>query len=381
MTTAIDGNISISTDNESISYKNVKKLQSVQLNFYESLKFEYFDESESTYIEVEEDGFSEDYEDYYLEEEIDYIKVIGPRTKHERKIRSKQLRKQVYRQYHLDKYNEKQQKLSDLYNLDVPLEVVVDTAEHESLIEQFQQVHIDLKLVNRPSKFSTRKAKTSPDTENFLMDIRWKNQTTGYGQHIIMYPGKETKIEVLNLNTKFSQLILKVQEPERVMKVERTVYRHKLGKYITVTNKIKNNAEERYFLLGKDEGHLFVAQLTKKDNTVEQAHKSLFPYQLRTQKKSSYIRQGEWFFLSAKSGGVRPYRWGRETTDFGLKIGTGRAHVAEEFMTGNGRRGLIGFARGTITHPEHKTITLKHWHRIYVNNESRVNLQGLTWID
>jgi len=105
-------------------------------------------------------------------------------------------------------------------------------SKYEHLIGQFAEARINLKLNFKPTDFGTSRARVEKDVENFLMDIR----TEKTSQHILIYPGTETKIEVLDIDKDLHQLILSVQEPEKVLKVTRKVYRHKLQQYIYVTN-------------------------------------------------------------------------------------------------------------------------------------------------
>jgi hypothetical protein len=374
MNTITDGNISISTDNESqVDISRGKHLTMLEKVFFKNIQFEGFEIEEKDEESISVSGDYEDYEEYFLEEEFDTNRLRRPEP---RKENAKRFKKNQHKEYQNEKRLEMEQKLTDLITFGEPEEIVIDTAEHLGLINLFKLANIDLKLVDRPSKFSTKKAKTSADTENFLMDLRKKNQTTGYGQHVIMYPGKGTKIQVLDADKALSQLVLVIEEPERVLKVEREVYRHKLGKYIKVTNTIKNNPEQRYFLIGKDEGHLFVAQIREMVLTVQQAHKSLLPSKLKGVNKSKYRRQGEWFFV--------PIKWDSpsfQREDFGMRSGTGRPHMAEYFHQSR-MNYSYGYAKGKISHPEHKTINLTQWNLVYVNNESRANVpRGLTWID
>ena len=61
----------------------------------------------------------------------------------------------------------------------------------------------------------------------------------------------------------------------------------------------------------------------------------------------------------------------------GLTSGNGRPHNAEWYV----KIGNEEFAKGSISHPEHKTLILKDWHRVYCNKETVRQVKGLTWVD
>jgi len=277
--------------------------------------------------------------------------------------------------YKMNLLNERKEKLNPLYKEDP--EVTVDLKPYEMIVKQFEVAGIELKLVPKPTQFGTSRASVERDVQNFLMDIRTKLR----GQHILIYPGKDTKFEVVDIDTTLHQVVLSVQEPERTLKVTRKVFRHKLNQYINVTNTTVSPSEERRFLIGMDDGHLFACRLKENSNTVTQAHKSLKPAVVK-KRGDNYHRQGEWFFVRASGLMNYPERGSRYRQaifrEGRLSIGRGRPHIAEEAITIDGRT----YVRGSVKHPDHKTLQFNEWYQVFSNNEKReVVARGLTWFD
>lgn len=172
------------------------------------------------------------------------------------------------------------------------------------------------------------------------------------------------------------------------------------------------------FLCGQDEGHWFVAAIPEDEpvSTVAAAQIALKPQEVRLREEAkgvtrkegfrrrnaAFIRQGEWFFLSAgeietnplrllrnepitRGNGGSPhwaeecYRMGGETVYVSRKYPAGLT-AAEYFRLPenhrkNGfrmmKRDATVYVRGEITHRDHKTVYLKGWHRVLMNTENR----------
>lgn len=176
-------------------------------------------------------------------------------------------------------------------------------------------------------------------------------------------------------------------------------------------------APER-FLCGFDERHWFAAAVT--GQTVRSAKDSLIPSGVRDaiirsgmrhadryrRNTPAFVRQGEWFFVpdEIKTTPLLIHR--REPL---IRPGGGKAHVVDELIRGQGemvwhhaqhahngitpeefaalpdrtrqlkgwsRRMRIGanasvHVRGAVRHPDHATIWLPGWHRVYINSERR----------
>ena len=182
------------------------------------------------------------------------------------------------------------------------------------------------------------------------------------------------------------------------------------------------------FLCGQDEGHWFVAAIPEDQpvSTVGGAQIALKPAEVRlreealgiTRKQSfrrrnaAFVRQGEWFFVPAKDVVADPMRLIRnEPLSRG---GGGKAHWVELCYRSGGEtvhvsrkypRGLTGaefgklpeaekrgfqlmkrnatvYVRGEVSHPDHKTVYLHGWHRVFMNTENRsMAMRFLAFLD
>ncbi len=167
------------------------------------------------------------------------------------------------------------------------------------------------------------------------------------------------------------------------------------------------------FLLGHDERHWFVAGIADRVSTVMGAKQSLLPEQVRdkvrhlrpvqvdNRKNEIFIRQGEWFFVPTtrkipetmihrneplqRAWGSKPHicqelhREGGET----VYVVGGKIYSVEELEAlkkENPRnvswqhvqtrvRNPDVYVRGYVRHPDHATIKLPGWHRVYLNGE------------
>lgn len=180
------------------------------------------------------------------------------------------------------------------------------------------------------------------------------------------------------------------------------------------------------FLCGFDERHLFVAGIEGEITSVQQAFEALKPAAVvdalaarqvkaadrNRRANAAFKRQGEWFFLPAPdfvTTGALVFR--REP----LRLGRRKPHVAEELARRGGMtvrvsnqypNGLTDgeyvrllraqpvaaswhwksmtrdaevFVRGSIRHPDHRTIHLAGWHRVLPNREAASN--ALAFLD
>lgn len=177
-------------------------------------------------------------------------------------------------------------------------------------------------------------------------------------------------------------------------------------------------AKPERFLCGFDERHWFVAAVT--GTTVPAAKDSLMPRAVREvaeraglrhadfhrRHTSAFIRQGEWFFVPAGID-VDPLRIHRREPL--VRPGGGKPHIVDELVRGTGemvwhhaRHAPNGFtdaqraslppeirresgwsrrtrvlregsalARGAVRHPDHATVYLAGWHRVFINSEVR----------
>lgn len=173
------------------------------------------------------------------------------------------------------------------------------------------------------------------------------------------------------------------------------------------------------YLMGHDERHLFVSEVpaTARVKDVKTAIEALKPREilskeryakgasLKTVKKNSHRnkvwkRQGEWFFVPVisipeyatvltneplqRNANSKPHicaemaRVGGETVYVSRKYPDGLKEEEYKALQDDERkrqnwqvrtRNPEVYVRGKISHPDHATLTLKKWHRVYLNRE------------
>src|SRR3954462_227570 len=172
------------------------------------------------------------------------------------------------------------------------------------------------------------------------------------------------------------------------------------------------------FLCGHDEREWFVAAVPGGASSVRQAMDALQPADVRialarnqvssrkryARKNRAFRRQGEWFFVPEPSFAVDENVILRNEP---LRRGAGKPHLVEELFRSGGetvhvcerypnglapgeyramiqgnpnairwrwqvmRRNPGVYARGTVRHSDHATITLPFWHRVIMNTETQ----------
>lgn len=191
------------------------------------------------------------------------------------------------------------------------------------------------------------------------------------------------------------------------------------------------HSETHKFLCGHDERDWFAAAVPNAGgvSSVRDAMEALKPGEVRAaqlanrvkrqhlnrRRNAGFIRQGEWFFVPVTGLVVKPLLVIRNEP---LSRGRGKPHVAEfVYRTGGQlvfvsreyprglsekryRRLLIddpskahlrwspvrqnpeAYVRGRVRHPDHKTIHLDDWHRVFTNTENRAPaMRHLVFID
>ncbi|MEZ0273713.1 MAG: hypothetical protein ACAH88_02320 [Roseimicrobium sp.] len=180
---------------------------------------------------------------------------------------------------------------------------------------------------------------------------------------------------------------------------------------------VKNSQRKDRFLCGHDEREWFVAAVPEAVTTVTQAKESLKPKAIRhaevrwglraseraRRHNAASIRQGEWFFLPRpgmtvasafvrcdepiRRGGGKPhlvaqlYRTGGEVVHVCTRYPNGLAESQYQKLLASRpkakswgwtmmRRNPGVYARGTVRHPDHATITLPYWHQVLMNTET-----------
>jgi hypothetical protein len=272
----------------------------------------------------------------------------------------------------------------------------------QNLVPQFGRIGLPLRVLNGPIRNGNRQI--------FQMDIL----SFPDSEYFRLWPGhRENQIQVSADDLGFRQLVLRVHEPrrrfeERISKgdasrnsAEHTALRRG-GRVIgddarSWILELWTPGEERRYLCGFDESSLFIAQVAR-GSTVADAHEALKPAEVIAAEAESpgrVLRQGEWFFLplvredEAALGFVlrhQPESFRRNEPVEEAR----RPHLAEEVVHRKvpiHDRGVestleIVYARGWVTHSDHRPLFLDGWRRVVRNAELRTDPSGGNkWID
>lgn len=195
---------------------------------------------------------------------------------------------------------------------------------------------------------------------------------------------------------------------------------------------VRDGVEKPRFLCGHDERHWFVAAIPEGAgaSTVRAAKEALKPRPVRDaeirarvtsgqrdkRKNAAFVRQGEWFFLPDPALIVDPklVRFGEPLSrgnggkphwaEFCYRTGGEQVYVcdrkpgvfsearyhqvlqqkpeARAWGWRSMRRNPGVYVRGRVRHADHKTITLRSWHRVLMNTENEAKaLQHLAFLD
>lgn len=179
------------------------------------------------------------------------------------------------------------------------------------------------------------------------------------------------------------------------------------------------DGQKRKLLCGHDERHWFVAAVPSNTVTVAEAMDRLkppvvqqallvqgVPYKNWNRRNTeAFVRQGEWFFLPRPQMILPQGEYIHRNEP--IARGGGKAHIVEQVYRTKGEMVYVStmapngitpsqyqrliqrnpaairknwqrmvrnagvYARGTVRHPDHKTITLPFWHEVLMNNEER----------
>jgi hypothetical protein len=244
----------------------------------------------------------------------------------------------------------------------------------EALVRAFGRAHLPLIVADRPF------VRGVSDTEIVQIDVRRTAPNGRPREDVLLYPGRGAELLVTNVDREREQLVLRVREARRKFHEDRwnpeTKRRERLERW--------TSPEVRRLLVGMDESHLFVAQLTTRSTTVADAHRGLRPEVLEQRPEAA--RQGEWFFVPVTEVERELVR--RAEKKFGIRahaaIGAhlsarGRPHVASQLVRVRDEERTVEFVRGTVRHPDHKTLPLGDWMRVFMNTENRG--VGASWVD
>ena len=199
-------------------------------------------------------------------------------------------------------------------------------------------------------------------------------------------------------------------------------------RHLLLVVKRKGAIEKDRFLCGHDERAWFVAAVPGTASTISQAQEALKPKEVATaqtitrvptrkknlRKNEAFRRQGEWFFVPAPKLVVNLRFILRKEP---IRRGAGKAHILEEAYRSGGERVYVHakypngvlekdyerilaqkntvrsswrimvrnaavYARGTVRHPDHKTIKLQGWHRVLMNTETQTRaMENLAFLD
>ena len=278
----------------------------------------------------------------------------------------------------------------------------------ESLISQFAKAGLKLEITDNPL------GGRGINNKVFGMDIQRKTKGNWRNEYFRIWPGgEENNIQVINVDKKTEQLVLMVHEKKQ--EFTETVKKHSVAAFKPndIVRVLKNgdaivrrhtSGNKRHFLLGVDERQMFIAQLPEAASTVRQAHdrlKAPTVWLYEGKQAGRTIRQGEWFFLNVDSAeqGKIEHAVKNGLVRLKIDIASGIAgrrvkfkneHVAEELVIVEGtklERGLPIrerdiFVRGSVRHPEHKTVSFKNWRKVIRNTESNEGrMSGVGWID
>ncbi len=158
----------------------------------------------------------------------------------------------------------------------------------------------------------------------------------------------------------------------------------------------------RKILCGHDERHWFAAAVANDSvSNVITALDSLKPHAVRQaeeargvrardrfrRKNKAFIRQGEWFFVPVPGLSFKE-AWIRHNEPLRATVGS-KPHMCEQVcrsvssVSGFWMRpdySVDIYARGRVSHPDHKTIYLNCWHRVFLNTQPRF-MSGVAFLD
>jgi len=245
----------------------------------------------------------------------------------------------------------------------------------ELLVRRFENARVPLRLAYAPFARGVRSG------EIVQMDVQ-RTPPPRIREEILLWPGAGAELFVSGIDADIRQLVLRVREPARRF-VERRWDREQ-KRMVEVER--WTTPDPRRFLVGMDESHLFVAQLTTRATTVADAHAGLRPKVLEQRPEAR--RQGEWFFVPVTPGELHVVqKAAKRFTHRKVAIGSqlaarGRPHVVDQLVRLQSRTAgerPLEFVRGKVRHPDHATIELAEWMRVFMNTEDRA--VGATWVD
>lgn len=262
----------------------------------------------------------------------------------------------------------------------------------ENIESKFAAMGARLKVREVPSQWQQGNRSWINPTD-FTVDIRRDGDGEFFELRVPTHLSDSLDVTVMQSEPKRRHLLLAVRKPEKDAKPDR-------------------------FLCGHDEREWFVAAVPGGASSVRQAMDALQPQDVRAalarnsvssrkryaRKNRAFRRQGEWFFVPEPSFAVNEKLI---LSNEPLRRGSGKPHLVEEIFRSGGdtvhvcnrypngvtpdeyrdicqinpsavrwpwrvmKRNPGVYARGTVRHSDHATITLPFWHRVIMNTETQ----------
>jgi hypothetical protein len=275
----------------------------------------------------------------------------------------------------------------------------------DAMAHGFDEARLPLELRTAPL-FLDRDERTD---EIVQMDISRERVRRGPAERFRIFPGnEENRLDVVATDAVLRQLVLFVDEPERMF--ETRLAKHRVlpadasivrENHAWVWIRQHTVGRARHFLCGMDEAHLFIALLPDEVASVRAAHASLRDELVDVLEEAAphkTVRQGEWFFVAVPEAEEREVAYfARKVLRVARRVGiaeaagirrVGRPHVADEVLVVRGIPDAAGdmseriYARGAVHHPDHATLVLDVWRRVVPNREEiEAPPVGVDWID
>ena len=247
---------------------------------------------------------------------------------------------------------------------------------HTAIRDKFRSIDLPLRLAESPREFSHRIRDREASTL-FMIDIRTRRGRVRPQEYVLLYCGAKTMTRVIDVDRCHRQVLLDVHEPSSRLTMERWDRKRKLR----VEEEIIVKASRRRILVGMDESHLFICPLEKRASSVKEAHRKLAPEEVDRARHSLKVkRQGEWFFVPVRNPDKlreigEACAAGEFSSDAGISA-AGRPHRVEQLVEIGDER----YSKGAVRHPDHRTLHLKSWYRVFQNTEEvMVRPTGQTW--
>ncbi len=219
-----------------------------------------------------------------------------------------------------------------------------------------------------------------------MLDVRTRTGKSRVEEYILIHFGRLTEVNVLDVDRKQQQIVLRAYEPASC--VEQLVWDRRLRDFRTEEHVVPEST--RRLLVGMDERHLFACPLGKNASSVREAHRKLMPVAARVKRQKGAKRdkrtkrQGEWFFVPVDSTQVleKIQRTvdlvGAERRQPIQRLIAGRPHIVDERV----QVGDAIYVRGRVRHPDHSVLKLNGWHEVHLNTENRsARIEGMSWVD